>query len=164
MGIGSGALPPCNCHCRASKQGWRMWQDKVKVILWGGQCIPSLWWDSAHASYPLLSPQCNGKLQPYVSSLFPTRLMHPSVSLKTNFEILMRFQGCSCSAVTVQEWAGQEISTYRLRAVEVCPGPPTYKSAHTWPYRWDPAFPRDTACQRKHQQQTRMLATEISLL
>jgi len=62
MGIGSGALPPCNCHSRASKQGWRMWQDKVDFSYF-----------MRSTEYPLsLVRQCKCKL-PFTQSTVQVR-------------------------------------------------------------------------------------------
>lgn len=138
----------------------------------GGRCSRIIYF-MRWTVYPLpLVRKCKCKLSFTLSAMgnfdlmYPlsTRFRRPSVSLKTNLETLMGFQGWPRSVVTFQKWAGQDISRCRLRVVEACPGPLTHKSAHTWPYRWDPALRQGTAPQRKHQQQTRILATETSLL
>lgn len=99
-----------------SQRAKMMWMDEVNyfAILWKG--FPFLWWDSANASCLLFKSQSIGKLWCHVCSPLPTILMHPAASLKPTFETLTGIQGCLNSAITFQEWAGQDISRYRLRS------------------------------------------------
>lgn len=101
MGTGPGALPPLQLSLQSQQA--RMWQDTF--ILWGGQGTPCLCLDSANANWPLPNPQCNGKLQSYVSSLLPTTLVYLCL-LENLFWGTNGISGMFCSHFAGMRWSG----------------------------------------------------------
>lgn len=109
MGTGPGALPPLQLSLQSQQA--RMWQDTF--ILWGGQGIPCLCLDSANANWPLPNPQCNGKLQSYVSSLLPTTLVYLCL-LENLFWGTNVISGMFCSHFAGMRWSGHfQVQTQR---------------------------------------------------
>lgn len=86
----------------------------IHFMRWtGGQGIPCLCLDSANANWPLPNPQCNGKLQSYVSSLLPTTLVYLCL-LENLFWGTNVISGMFCSHFAGMRWSGHfQVQTQR---------------------------------------------------